>query len=461
MRQFPQELVDEVLCYLHDDKPALSSTSLVCKSWTRTAREQLFRTIHLTFDSMPKRAHAVYPYVEIPDWCTFVSAFQSFPTLASHVEELRTQGIEMMWDKEEADYQPEVGQEYDDSDDEEYDPPMDSVDNVSHRKLTYVSLALDTLRDMADAVPRLQRLILRDIMLVPAAAPFSPNVTRLEALSLERVGTRRDLHVLAVLHMFSPEKIRFDGAFGWSVTAAGEPVGPYDYSGLTTCKDWYIRGEPQSAYLLRTLNECHRFLATVESLHLHVRDLFEIQELHSLLGKTGRNLRTLRLHLQDMCVVDSMQVFFARESERRRLFYAAAYLTRSMSLAGLEVFLRRLDLSACASIKSFELALVIGTGWFAQETVRLVTRLLGTLPPSTREVTLVLDFAFFGPLILDVVWAELDETLSGLRALRGVTMVVLHDGAPVSDEAKGFLADELFPSRFPRIRHMLRPCFDV
>jgi hypothetical protein len=47
MIRLPHELIDAIIDHLHDDEPSLSICSLVCKSWTRTARYHLYADINI------------------------------------------------------------------------------------------------------------------------------------------------------------------------------------------------------------------------------------------------------------------------------------------------------------------------------------------------------------------------------------------------------------------------------
>ena len=52
MVQLPPELIDIILDLLHDDKPALLACSLVHKTWTHTARYQLFADVDIDVGRM-------------------------------------------------------------------------------------------------------------------------------------------------------------------------------------------------------------------------------------------------------------------------------------------------------------------------------------------------------------------------------------------------------------------------
>jgi hypothetical protein len=48
MPEFPAELTDRIIDFLHSDKRALAACSLVCKSWIPASRCHLFREFTLT-----------------------------------------------------------------------------------------------------------------------------------------------------------------------------------------------------------------------------------------------------------------------------------------------------------------------------------------------------------------------------------------------------------------------------
>ena len=62
----PPELCDMVIDFLHDNKVALASCSLVCRSWSRAARYHLFDSIyelHRHTNQSPSSAWAQLPNI--------------------------------------------------------------------------------------------------------------------------------------------------------------------------------------------------------------------------------------------------------------------------------------------------------------------------------------------------------------------------------------------------------------
>ncbi|KAI0786724.1 hypothetical protein C8Q75DRAFT_264148 [Abortiporus biennis] len=53
IESFPQELLDHIIDFLHDDKKALCTCSLICRSFLQTARYHLWRSLHITTRTEP------------------------------------------------------------------------------------------------------------------------------------------------------------------------------------------------------------------------------------------------------------------------------------------------------------------------------------------------------------------------------------------------------------------------
>lgn len=324
MRPFPQELIDEVLCHLHDDKPALSSSALVCKSWSRTARTQLFRDIHITYDSMPKRPHPKYPFIGIPDWSAFVSAFRAMPTLAECVGSWKIQGFQMLWDKKDVDDQPEVGRRYDAGD--EYH--RSSVDSACG--LNYVSLSLDMLHNMAQVMPKLKHLVLQDLILTPPPTALnvcSSTLIRLDCLRATQVGIIRGLNVLDTFLLFCPNEVDLD-IVGWASAEFGESAVSWDYQSGLSIRTWSLRCEPQLHYILRGLVKAgEAFLDSMESLHVHISHAFELVMLVDVLRRAGSKLRKLSMDLRDAYMTLPAFMDLKRELLRRCRLGACSLLS--------------------------------------------------------------------------------------------------------------------------------------
>lgn len=118
-------------------------------------------------------------------------------------------------------------------------------------------------------------------------------------------------------------------------------------------------------------------------------------------------------------------------------------------------------LGACSGLETFELAIMVGNGTLAEQMVALLARVLSTLPASIRNVKLVLDLVLFGQPMLNIIWTEMDEALGRQASLRSVEIVISDNGRPVSENARESFAMKLFPHWFPRIRHILKPSFDM
>jgi hypothetical protein len=74
MRQFPTELIDYTLDFLHSDKKTLRDCSLVCRNWLPVTRFHLFGTLYIDSSS-------VYSFIEL-------LLPSPLPTIASHVHML-------------------------------------------------------------------------------------------------------------------------------------------------------------------------------------------------------------------------------------------------------------------------------------------------------------------------------------------------------------------------------------
>jgi hypothetical protein len=64
--KLPQELIDAIIDHLHDDKEALASCSLVCRTWTPRTRHYLFTNFTLNgkkLKTFPRSGSAVMPFI--------------------------------------------------------------------------------------------------------------------------------------------------------------------------------------------------------------------------------------------------------------------------------------------------------------------------------------------------------------------------------------------------------------
>ncbi len=75
--QIPQEIRDEIMGYLHDDRPALRICALVCRAWLPRARHYLFRAVTLDPSSRS---------------CNFVKLAQECPEIQPLVRNLELRG---------------------------------------------------------------------------------------------------------------------------------------------------------------------------------------------------------------------------------------------------------------------------------------------------------------------------------------------------------------------------------
>ena len=277
----PQELVDEILAELHDDKESLSNCSVVRKSWALTARRHLFRTISLDAFAMPTRQHEVHTCAEIPDWMAFVRAFEASPGLAAFVRDLRIYGgalpesKHIVWLEEFAIDHGEEGEIF--------------------WGTNYTCLALDELFSIAVVLPELEHVLLENIVLrMVAHQPSHP--IALQSLSLISVAVLDGANVLDIFDVFSPTKdvcmrvlCKPCGSIGW-------PEPTHTPLGLTATT-WFVRCQEEFPFL------CHltstTFTQHVRSLDINI-DGLDTGELLALLSilRASPNLTTLRLDLR-------------------------------------------------------------------------------------------------------------------------------------------------------------------
>lgn len=76
---FPQELIDIIIDYLHDEKPSLHACSAVCHSWLPSARYHLFYAIDITCSLLcnTERYHRL------------LASLEESPQLASYIQDLK------------------------------------------------------------------------------------------------------------------------------------------------------------------------------------------------------------------------------------------------------------------------------------------------------------------------------------------------------------------------------------
>ncbi|TBU40157.1 hypothetical protein BD309DRAFT_993264 [Dichomitus squalens] len=75
--RIPQEIHDEIIGFLHDDRDALQTCALVCRAWLLRVRFHLFRTV--TLDPSPRS-------------CSFVKLAQLCPEIQPYVRDLELRG---------------------------------------------------------------------------------------------------------------------------------------------------------------------------------------------------------------------------------------------------------------------------------------------------------------------------------------------------------------------------------
>ena len=287
--RLPQELIDEVISHLRDDKTMLSTCSLVNHAWSPFARKLLFRSVHVSPAKMPTTPHEDYSSVDVPDWSAFPRLFGSMPRLASWVTELHIKGTSTSAQRPISNFGGGLG---DGSDDEGY---WQSPDDKWH----YIFPGIDTLYAVSQVLPKLRHMYLRDLVIKPGTQlPYHP--TPLDTLSLKNVGVMLQGNVLwELFRLFSPrEHVLLDVFWRPSMewTIQEPPSAPPSSSFVA--RAWHLRGNPSVEYVL-----CHlastSFINHAHSLDVALSDDIELLALVALMKKSGSTLKELKLDVRE------------------------------------------------------------------------------------------------------------------------------------------------------------------
>ena len=276
----PQELIDEVLAELHDDKATLAACSVVHKSWLHTSRKHLFHTISLDSCAVPTRPHEVHTCAEIPDWMAFARVFKRIPYLAIFVSALRIKGGALP-DPQDLDYL------------EEFDI-MEGENGEQNLYGRYESITIGELSVMAGVLPKLKHVEIENIVIKPVNVSDCPSTPiPLESLYLTSVGTLDGANIFEIFDAFSPHDA-YMSVFCRPAEYGEWPEPSHVPLGLTASK-WFVRCEADDFPFLRRLVRTS-FTQYVESLDIDVQDGGELLALLEIL-KSSPNLTRLRLDL--------------------------------------------------------------------------------------------------------------------------------------------------------------------
>lgn len=295
--KLPQELIDEIIGYLRDDKLTLSSCSLTCRTWTPFSRKLLFRSVQITPFVMPAVPHEQFPSVEVPDWSAFGRTFSAVPCLAACVEEFRIKGTGV----------PEYNSDAR-SDIEELGGYSDDEDSwkLPGGGWHYVFIGLDALFAMTQVLPNLKHLYLQDLVIGPGT--LSPGTSSaIESLTLKNVGIMLTGSLLwELLRVFCPrDKVDID-VFWRQSTEFSDPAYPALYASFSA-RTWRVRADPSVENILRHLAGTS-FVEHVESLDVKFCEDDELHSLVHVIGACLSNLEVLKLDVRDAFVVVGQDV---------------------------------------------------------------------------------------------------------------------------------------------------------
>lgn len=295
--KLPQELIDEVIGYLHDDKLTLSNCTLTCRTWSPFSRKLLFRSVQITPFVMPTVPHEQFPSVDVPDWSAFGRTFSAVPCLAACVEEFRIKGTSVR----EYNYGAESGIE-------EIDGHPDDEDSwkLPGGGWHYVFIGLDTLYAMTQVLPNLKHLHMQDLVIRPGALPPG-TASAIESLTLKTVGIMLTGSLLwELLGLFCPRDTVDIDVFWRQSTELSDPAYPALHASFSA-RTWHVRADPSVEYIL-----CHlagtSFVEHVESLDVKFCEDDELRSLVQVIGACLSNLKVLKIDVRDAFVVVGQDV---------------------------------------------------------------------------------------------------------------------------------------------------------
>ncbi|GJE85835.1 hypothetical protein PsYK624_019140 [Phanerochaete sordida] len=384
---FPQELIDIVISYNHDDKPTLSSCSLVCHTWERTSRTLLFRSLHLAaaLSKLPTKPHPELERIRVPDFDAFGA---QLPAFLPAVHELTISGVDFSAYKYELEELEEFyGADRDDGSGAD-DMGLPAPRSGDEQETTWTTLRLDELERVVRALPRLRSLTLKRVVLRTSNTTVG-SLVQLEDLTLDNVGTFNDSNFLALFSVIGARHVAIH-AFHRGPAAPLAPAQPLP--GFAAAIEAEIHVEEGAEQLLGLLRN-QPDVAHIRSLALHATQVSELVPFGEVLGAVGPALRRLELDLH--------RVFSATKPDCVLPIGGHNALKGGLNFAllkGLEVFVLKLRLSYDEDTD--------------QTLITVWTLLLGLSRSSKSSVHTVI-------LYLDFVWTIADDlqsiSLSGLR----------------------------------------------
>ncbi|KAI0347774.1 hypothetical protein BDW22DRAFT_17919 [Trametopsis cervina] len=340
--RLPLELVHLILHNLSvtDDKPTLSTCTLVHTSWSTFARRLLFQVVRLDVLTMPQRAHEDHDHIDIPDFGAFISFMHSNPVLAASVREFEVRGVlGEGWDPRSVSQMPvEIyGAGLDTFDElhwvwDEYSTQKPS--GCQWTKLPWSMLSTLVSVSPHRLFPRLLSVTLDSMFVefssIAANAILGEQTVPLDKLILRRVGTTANTNrvLLEFINVFNPIHLTLD-ALPFKFFDSTVPAPPVPGSGPTTpsifgpkrTTSLELFGDPDASFIMDVLR-VSPLAQNLTKLQLHINDASEVASCTNLLKKIGRGLQELSVDLRPVCYVSKPEVHMERTSlvSSRRIY---------------------------------------------------------------------------------------------------------------------------------------------
>ncbi|KAI0337710.1 hypothetical protein BDW22DRAFT_1488162 [Trametopsis cervina] len=370
--RFPPELTDMVLDCLLDDKAALSTTSLVCRSWLSRSRLHLFR--HLSVAN---------------DFISFAAFLQNTPYLRTYVKYLVLHGH---------------------LDDHSTTSPSCAP--------TTVFLEPIVLSDILSHLPSLHTLQLHAVAFHGRSSPCPSPSFKLNELIMMNVGSLQDTtsDMLNILSLFTDVHHLHIGSTTQTLDADDIPSQTVDLPIPHSLRVSSLKLEDVPLDLYLQLIRQTESVKTLQELEVDCMGLEDAEALSALLHETNSNIGRLAINLSQ-CPSDG--IYSGEEDSEDLVTLTSRAICENISAS----------VSSCTNLSALEIAISLDSYLEDPSTYPdawdWLSSILHSAPSSSLQqidISLAAEESFAPLLELNVPWQPLADVLNKFSNLGRVTV---------------------------------------
>ncbi|GJE85836.1 hypothetical protein PsYK624_019150 [Phanerochaete sordida] len=422
----PPKLLDQIFRKFHDEKHTLSNVCLVCKAWMRSARPVLFSEVTVSCGADEVQGDDEDP---TPDWMAVARAFRAMPDVVAFVKTLHISGEQLPPSK-------------DWLDSIEFDPNAEVKGRPGSGTVWTHCAPVDlaSLLAIAQLFPNLNWLSVQMLVIIPSPLPKDYEPVRFNFLQLDDSGTIQGENPFIVLRVFRPAKLDLD-MFYRPGPKTDEPA-LFKLEPVMTTREWRIRGDPNSAPMIRGLAASSEGRVAYLSLDIQGRaDLEALQESLDKFGPGdfGPGLKKLALDFWDSTSTD---------------FRPEIILSPQVEDYWREVF----SLETCHGLEAFEVTMKLGITESSCSHLQEIIRVLSTAPTTLRSVRFLFDFMYYEEEdVGEMQWKNIATALPLTKydKLEKVQFTFIDDDDDLDEDQRNFMKDVIV-SQLPELAYQLQ-----